>query len=421
MTTTVQPYRPQLADVQQARYLVNQVALRTPTTVNKNLSLQYQATIGLKREDLQIVRSYKLRGAYHKIATLSPTDIAQGIVCASAGNHAQGVAYACQQLQVQGSIFMPITTPQQKVTQVRLFGGSFVEIHLIGDTFDDSLEAAQAYCATQNACFIHPFDDPKIIEGQATIAYEILEDAAQSIDYLILPIGGGGLAAGVSSVFKLLSPKTTIIGVEPQGAPSMQQALNANKNITLEQIDKFVDGAAVKQVGNYTFDICQETLDEVLLVPEGLVCKTLLKLYNEEAMVVEPAGALSVAALELLGERIQNKQVVCLISGGNNDISRTEEIRERALLYEQLKHYFIVNFPQRAGALREFLIDVLGPKDDIVYFQYIKKNNRAKGPAMVGIELKNAKDLQPLIERMKTKHFFEQHLNHHPDLFHFLV
>jgi threonine dehydratase len=414
-------YRPQLSDVHQARYIVGKVALRTPTTISKNTSLRSAANVWYKREDLQVVRSYKLRGAFNKIASLSEEELANKVVCASAGNHAQGVAYACQQLQVKACIFMPVTTPQQKISQVRMFGGSFVEVRLFGDTFDDSLIAAQNYCKEQEASFIHPFDDPQIIEGQATLAYEILEDCSQSIDFLILPVGGGGLAAGVSSVFKTLSPNTKIIGVEPQGAPSMSLALDKGVATALTNIDKFVDGAAVKQVGHYTFDICKETLDEVLSVPEGLVCKTMLQLYNEEAMVVEPAGALSIAALELLGGQIKGKTVVCIVSGGNNDISRTEEIRERALLYEQIKHYFIVNFPQRAGALREFLVDVLGEQDDIVYFQYIKKNSRAKGPAMVGIELQHASDLEPLIKRMKAKKFFEQHLNHHPDLFHFLV
>jgi threonine dehydratase len=421
MKTTKTTYWPQLSDIKEARTTVAKVALRTPTSFSQNTSLKSSAKIWFKREDLQVVRSYKLRGAYNKIASLTKEELINGVVCASAGNHAQGVAYACQQLKVQGCIFMPLTTPQQKVNQVEMFGGAFVDVRLLGDTFDDSLVAAQYYCKEQLACFIHPFDDPKIIEGQATVAYEILEDCTEEIDYLILPIGGGGLAAGVSSVFKNLSPKTKIIGVEPEGAPSMSLALKEGEAKALAQIDKFIDGAAVKQVGQYTFDICKETLDAVITVPEGLVCKIMLELYNEEAMVVEPAGALSIAALELLKDEIKDKTVVCLVSGGNNDISRTEEIRERALLYEQIKHYFIINFPQRAGALREFLVDVLGEDDDIVYFQYIKKNNRAKGPAMVGIELKNPDDLNPLIERMKEKKFFEQHLNHHPDLFHFLV
>ncbi|MFT5647854.1 MAG: threonine dehydratase [Aureispira sp.] len=414
-------YKPALSDIKKARTLVNQVALHTPISYHKTIEAKYKAKIGFKREDLQVVRSYKLRGAYHKIASLSKQELAKGVVCASAGNHAQGVAYACQQLKTQGHIFMPISTPKQKVTQVRLFGGKFVHIQLIGNTFDDSLAMAKAYSKAQNACFIHPFDDPQVIEGQATVGLEILEDCTEPIDYLILPIGGGGLAAGVSTVFKALSPNTQIIGVEPQGAPSMSAALAKGSPCSLKLIDKFIDGAAVKQVGNYTFNICKETIDEMLVVSEGLICKTMLELYNEEGIIVEPAGALSISALHLLQDKIEGKNVVCLISGGNNDVSRMEEIQERALLYEELKHYFIVNFPQQKGALREFISTVLGPQDDIVYFQYIKKNNRATGPAMVGIEIRNRTDLPPLIHRMKSQNFFGQYLNQHPDLFHFLV
>lgn len=421
MKTSEMVYSPTLLAIQKAYGLVKKVALQTPISYHQTISARYGATIGLKREDLQVVRSYKLRGAYHKIASLSEQALQQGVVCASAGNHAQGVAYACQQLKINGVIFMPITTPQQKITQVKMFGGSFVDVRLLGETFDDSLVYAQEYCQQQQAAFIHPFDDPKIIEGQATIGLEILDACEQTIDYLILPVGGGGLAAGVSSVFKMLSPATKIIAVEPLGAASMALALEKGSVASLEQLDKFTDGAAVRQVGAYTFAICQEQLDEVLAVPEGLICQTMLQLYNEEAMVVEPAGALSIAALHLLQDRIKGKQVVCLVSGGNNDIARMEEVRERALLYQELKHYFIVNFPQREGVLREFLMHVLGPQDDIVYFQYIKKNNRLKGPAMVGIELRNRADLEPLVERMKEQKFFGQYLNNHPDLFHFLV
>lgn len=421
MQTTTSTYFPDLQDVRFARERLEQVALRTPTAFNQNLSKRYSASIWLKREDLQVVRSYKLRGAYNKIASLNSDELRKGVVCASAGNHAQGVAYACQKLKVHAHIFMPETTPKQKVAQVRMFGGSFVDVHLSGDTFDDSLAVAKSYCHTYQVAFIHPFDDPQIIEGQATIAYEILEDYPDKIDYLLLPVGGGGLAAGVSAVFKQLSPTTKIIAVEPEGAASLTEAFASDNTCELDKIDKFVDGAAVKKVGDITFGVCKDTIADVLTVPEGLICKTMLQLYNEEAMVVEPAGALTIAALELLGNTIEHKNVLCIVSGGNNDISRTEEIRERALLYEQLKHYFIINFPQRAGALKEFVAEVLGDSDDIVYFQYIKKNNRESGPAMVGIELASANDLAPLLERMKRRNFLEKHLNQHPGLFNFLV
>ncbi len=414
-------YYPSLEAVNAARKRLQSIALRTPTALNHNLSQKYGARIWLKREDLQVVRSYKLRGAYNKISGLSKQELQKGVVCASAGNHAQGVAFACQKLQVYARIFMPETTPKQKVAQVKMFGGSFVDVHLSGDTFDDSLLVAKSYCQKYQVAFIHPFDDPQIIEGQATIACEILDDCSDIIDYLLLPAGGGGLAAGVSAVFKYLSPTTKIIAVEPEGAASMTAAFRHQKATSIDTIDKFVDGAAVKKVGEVTFSVCKENIAEVLTVPEGLICRTMLQLYNEEAMVVEPAGALSIAALNLLGDRIHNKNVLCIVSGGNNDISRTEEIRERALLHEQLKHYFIINFPQRAGALKEFVADILGNNDDVVYFQYIKKNNREKGPAMVGIELENAADLAPLLERMKKRNFLEKHLNHHPGLFNFLV
>ncbi len=411
-------------DVNQVKEVASKLAdvvLRTPCTVNVNYSKKYEATIAFKREDLQVVRSYKIRGAFNKISSLTDVRREQGVVCASAGNHAQGVALACKMLSVLGTIFMPVTTPSQKVQQVKMFGGNQVEVILVGDTFDDSLEAAVAYCEQNNAVFIHPFDDDKIIEGQATVGLEILEDYQDKIDVLILPIGGGGLAAGVSSMFKQLSPDTQIIGVEPLGAPSMTKALQEKSVTVLDSIEKFIDGASVKVVGQRNFEICRNTVDRMLLVPEGLVCKTMLQLYNEEAMVVEPAGALSIAALELLQNEIKGKNVVCIVSGGNNDISRTEEIRERALLYEQKKHYFIINFPQRAGALREFLMQVLSPTDDIVYFQYMKRNNREKGPALVGIELKEAQDLDLLLVRMRNSGFLEKHLNQTPDLLHFLV
>ena len=420
-STKTQTYYPSLEVIRAARKRLASIAFRTPTTINHNLSQKFGATIWLKREDLQVVRSYKLRGAYNKISGLSDQDLKNGVVCASAGNHAQGVAYACQKLQVHARIFMPETTPKQKVAQVKMFGGSFVEVHLSGDTFDDSLLVAKSYCQKYQVAFIHPFDDPQIIEGQATIACEILDDCSDAIDYLLLPAGGGGLAAGVSAVFKYLSPATKIIAVEPEGAASLTAAFAQQKAVALDKVDKFVDGAAVKKVGDVTFGVCKENIAQVLKVPEGLICRTMLQLYNEEAMVVEPAGALSIAALHLLGDLIQNKKVLCIVSGGNNDISRTEEIRERALLHEQLKHYFIINFPQRAGALKEFVADILGDNDDIVYFQYIKKNNREKGPAMVGIELVNAANLAPLLERMKQRNFLEKHLNHHPGLFNFLV
>lgn len=397
------------------------VAYHTPFMHNLNLSEQYQASVYLKREDLQVVRSYKIRGAYHKISSLKPKQLVNGVVCASAGNHAQGVAYACHKLGIKGYIFMPIPTPKQKVKQVEMFGKNFVKIELVGDTFDDAYEEAMKFCQTHQSQFIPPFDDVKVIEGQGTVGYEMLLDAADPIDYLFLPVGGGGLAAGVGSYFKQISPETKIIGVEPEGAPAMKVSLERGENVVLERIDKFVDGAAVKKVGDLTFSICQQVLDDVITIPEGKVCDTILKLYNEEAIVVEPAGALAISALDFYKDKIKGKNVSCIVSGGNNDITRMEEIKERALLHNGLKHYFIIRFPQRAGALKEFVAEVLGPNDDITHFEYTKKNNREKGPAMVGIELQSGEDYVPLIQKMKDKKIAFEVLNDRFDLFNFLI
>ncbi|MDH5379776.1 MAG: threonine ammonia-lyase, partial [Cyclobacteriaceae bacterium] len=369
-------YYPALEDIHKAALRLRNVALKTPLMPNLFLSEEFGAEIMLKREDLQPVRSYKIRGAYNMISSLSKKQLENGVVCASAGNHAQGVAYACQKLKIRGWIYMPAPTPKQKIHQVKMFGKEFVEVILTGDTFDDSFAAASAFSEKNNVAFIHPFDDEKVIEGQGTIGLEILEDSDKKIDYLILPIGGGGLASGVSSVFKNLSPDTKIIGVEPAGAPAMFESIKQQTLVTLEKIDKFVDGAAVKKVGARTFEICKNNLDRVITVEEGKICSTILQLYNHDAIVVEPAGALTISALDQLSEEIKGKRVVCVVSGSNNDITRTEEIKERSLLYEGLKHYFIVKFPQRAGALKEFVEEVLGPDDDIVHFEYHKKTNR---------------------------------------------
>ena len=410
-----------LKDVRAAQERIKGVALHTPLMRNTNLSEASGAEVWLKREDLQPVRSYKLRGAYNKIASLGRDETRNGVVCASAGNHAQGVAFACSRLGIRATIFMPVTTPQQKVKQVKLFGKDNVEVVLRGDTFDEAFLEASAFSKEQQAVFIHPFDDADVVCGQGTVALELLAYATVPIDLLFVPIGGGGLAAGICSVFRELSPKTKIIGVEPAGAASMWTSLNAGVNTTLDHIDKFVDGAAVKRVGELNFAICKEGLDKVVLVPEGHVCSTILKLYNEEAIVVEPAGALAIAALDLYREQVRGKHVVCIVSGSNNDIVRTAEIRERSLLHEGLKHYFIVNFPQRPGALKEFVNTVLGPHDDITYFQFSQKNNRESGPAVVGIELKDRDGFAAIEARLKELRFTYQYLNDNPGLFTHLV
>jgi threonine dehydratase len=408
-------------NIQEASHILKDIAIRTPLMFNQQLSEQTGAKIWLKREDLQVVRSYKIRGAYHKIQSLSDEELANGIVCASAGNHAQGVAFACAKKKIKGTIFMPVPTPEQKVKQVKMFGKEYVDVRLVGDTFDDSFERAIGFCEAQNAAFIPPFDDPKIIEGQGTVGKEILEDAEAPIDYLIVPLGGGGLSSGIASYFAVLSPSTKVIGVEPAGAPAMKKSLERGEIVTLEKIDKFVDGASVKRVGDHTFAVCKEVLDRVVTVPEGKVCSTILQLYNEQAIVAEPAGALSVAALDSLKNEIKGKNVVCVISGSNNDITRTAEIKERSMLYEGLKHYFIVDFPQRAGALREFLNEVLGPDDDIAHFEYSKKTNREQGPALIGIEVKSKNDFEPLVQRMEKAKINFEYVNNQPHLFRFLI
>jgi len=410
-----------LEKIYKAQQSLKGVVEQTPLEFMKNFSERFQANIFFKREDLQIVRSYKIRGAYNKIQGLSKEELKNGIVCASAGNHAQGVAFACQKLKVLGTIFMPVTTPHQKIDQVKMFGGQFVDVRLFGDSFDDSQKAANEFCIVKKSTFVHPFDDLDVIAGQGTVGLEILSDSTKTIDYLFMPVGGGGLASGVSSVFKSLSPNTKIIGVEPKGAPSLTTSLKKGKNTTLEAIEKFVDGAAVKRMGDLTYEFCKDLLDDTDTICEGLICSTILKVYNENALVVEPAGALSIAALEKHKEQIKGKTIVCVVSGGNNDITRMEEMKERTLLYEGLKHYFIIKFPQRAGALKEFVVDVLGPNDDIAYFEYTKKHNRDKGPAVVGIELDKKEDFEPLVTRMKQKGFLGEYLNDNPQLFQFLI
>jgi len=408
-----------LDQIAASRRLKN-VVKHTPLEYNAGLSEKYECEIYLKREDLQVVRSYKLRGAYNMISQLTTEELGRGIVCASAGNHAQGVAYSCDKLGTLGVIFMPEITPKQKVRQTEMFGAGKIKIVLVGDTFDDCLAEALAYTKANNMTFVPPFDDYRIIEGQGTVGVEILEDLPDA-EVVIMPVGGGGLAAGTGSYLKQAQPSIELIGIEPEGAPSMVKALQKGEPVTLATIDRFVDGAAVKRVGSLTYQLCQEFLDEMLLVAEGKVCTTILKLYNEDAIVVEPAGALAVSVLDFVRDRIKGKKVVCVISGGNNDIDRMQEIKEKSLLYEGLKHYFIVSFPQRPGALKVFVNNVLGPHDDITRFEFIKKSNRENGPALVGIELKSADDYPSLLKRMEEHRFDIKELNSDPALFGYLV
>ncbi len=415
------PYFPTVEAIQFAAEKLQGIASKSPLEQHNRFSEEYNCTMLFKREDLQQVRSYKIRGAYNKISSLGSEDTKHGIVCASAGNHAQGVALSCQLLKIKGKIFMPAPTPNQKIEQVKMFGQGFVEVVLVGDTFDDSYHKALEECEQYNKPLVHPFNDPKVIEGQGTVGLEIIEQAKSPIDYIFIPVGGGGLASGLSSIVKALSPNTKIIGVEPAGAPSMSTSIEHGNVVQLDHIEKFVDGASVQRVGDLTFEICQKHLDVMTTVHEGKICQTILDMYNKDAIVAEPAGVMSIAALDDFREEIRGKTVVCLVSGSNNDITRTAEIKERALLYANLKHYFIIKFPQRPGALREFVVDMLGPQDDITHFEYTKKVNRENDVAVVGIQLKSQTDLQPLITKLKAHNFFGDYLNDKPELFQFLV
>lgn len=407
-------------DFAAAHHRLKKVVNRTPLTFNHNLSKKYHCNVFLKREDLQVVRSYKLRGAYNMMSLLPKEQLQRGVVCASAGNHAQGFAYSCKKLNAKGVVFMPIITPKQKISQTKMFGENFIEVKLVGDTFDDCAVAAKKYTGENRMTFIPPFDDYRIIEGQGTVGVEILEDQSD-IDYLFVPVGGGGLCAGVGTYFKTYSPKTTIIGVEPEGAPSMHEALKAGNPVTLTNIERFVDGASVKRVGELTFALCKEVLDDMHLVPEGKVCSTILKLYNEDAIVVEPAGAMSIAALDDYADMIKGKNIVCIVSGSNNDIDRMQEIKERSLQFEGLKHYFLISFAQRPGALKEFVNNVLGPTDDITRFEYMQKTNKENGPALVGVELQHRSDYDLLLQKMKDSNIGYSEINKNDQLFGYLI
>jgi threonine dehydratase len=410
----------QAMNVNAAAYALKSVALKTPLQFHRKLSEKFKAEIYIKREDLQVVRSYKIRGAYNLIQSLNEEQRNRGVVCASAGNHAQGVAFSCKHLNIKGVIYMPAITPKQKITQVKMFGGDNIEIVLIGDTFDECQVHALQYSSDNEMIFIPPFDHLKVIEGQGTVGKEILDELS-GIDYMFIPIGGGGLCAGVGQYFKTYSPQTKIVGVEPQGAPSMTEALKAGRPVVLDKIQRFVDGASVKKVGDLTFELTKDLITDMLLVPEGKVSSTILQLYNEDAIVAEPAGALTIASLDQYSDQIKGKKIVCILSGGNNDIDRMQEIKERSLLYEGLKHYFIVRFAQRPGALKEFVNHILGPNDDIVRFEFIQKHNKESGPALIGIEVKSKEDFDSLLKRMDAFKLNYTLVNQNENLFEYLV
>lgn len=401
-------------EVSKAYKVLQQVVERTPLDFDRYLSEKYGATIYLKRENMQKVRSFKIRGAYYAIHQLSDEEQKRGVVCASAGNHAQGVAFTCHEMKIPATIFMPVTTPQQKVGQVQFFGGSYVTIKLVGDTFDASAQAAQAFTKAEGMTFIDPFDDEDVQAGQGTVAYEIYEQAQEEgvvFDQIYVPVGGGGLISGVATYLKDVAPEIEILGVEASGARSMQAAFDQGRPIKLERIDKFADGIAVQKVGEKTFEVARKYVNKLVGVDEGLISETLIDMYSKQGIIAEPAGAASIAALEVMKDDIKGKNIVCIISGGNNDINRMQEMEERALIYDGVKHYFVVNFPQRPGALREFVNNILGPNDDITRFEYIKRANKGRGPVLIGITLGDKNDYQALVERLAA--FDSSYINLH--------
>ena len=386
-------------DVDDAAARLRAVIGPTPLQLNPRLSDALHGEVWVKREDLQPVRSYKIRGAYNLIAQLPDTDRAAGVVCASAGNHAQGVAFACQRLGVRGRVYLPGTTPRQKRDRVARLGREAVEVRVVGNTYDEAAAAARADAESTGATQVPAFDDPRTVAGQGTIAREILSQLADPPDVLVVPVGGGGLLAGALTYLREHAPSTRIVGVEPAGAASMAAAVGAGEPVDLGRLDPFVDGAAVRKVGAATFEAVRDSGVELVAVPEGRICVEMLALYQSDGIIAEPAGALSPSALDQLGIP-RNATTVCLLSGGNNDVSRYADIVERALIFEGRKHYFLVEFPQEPGALRRFLDDVLGPDDDITLFEYTKRSNRETGPALVGIELGSPDDLAALLKRM---------------------
>ena len=378
---------------------MRQLFLATPLQRNDHLSNVYEADIWLKREDLSPVRSYKLRGAFNAMGKQADKDV---FVCASAGNHAQGVAYVCRHLQKKGVIFMPVTTPEQKIRKTRLFGGAWVQVQLVGDYFDDTLRASQAYCAEVGGHFLSPFDDPDVIEGQATVTYEMLEQLGRSPDVFVVPVGGGGLSSSARRLLSERASETEIFYVEPSGGKSLAAAVQAGAPIALAQVDTFVDGAAVAKMGVNTFAALKGIdADHVLDIPEDRICTTILDMLNTEGIVLEPAGALALDALKDLKDKIKGKTVVCVSSGGNFDFERLPEVKERAQRYAGVKKYFILRLPQRPGALKDFL-GLLGPDDDIARFEYLKKSARNFGTVLLGIETSKPENFALLSERLEA-------------------
>lgn len=407
--------------IDEAAARLEDVSTRTPLERNERLSELVAGEVWLKREDRQVVRSYKLRGAYNLIAQEQDRARSTGVVCASAGNHAQGVAWACRALDIPARIYLPRTTPRQKRDRIAGLGGSLVSVVVVGDTYDDAHEEAVRDAAGSGAILVPAFDDPRTIAGQGTVAREIVDQLGRAPDRVVVPVGGGGLLAGMATWLRATHPGVEVVGVEPAGAASMSAALAAGHPVTLTEIDGFVDGAAVRTVGEVTFPLVRDHASRVTVVQEGRVCSEMLALYQHDGLVVEPAGALATAALGDSVVPAPGEVTVCVVSGGNNDVSRYSEIIERSLVHEGLKHYFLVEFPQEPGALRRFLEEVLGPDDDISLFEYVKRNNRETGPALVGIELGRPGDLEALLGRMAASPLNARRIEPDDPLFRFLT
>lgn len=409
------------AGVEAAAETLGPVVRRTDLELSPRLSGLTGTSVFLKRENRQITRSYKVRGAFHLISGLGDEARRQGVVCASAGNHGQGVAWSCARLGISGRVYVPGNTPRQKRERILTLGEGRVELVVEGSTYDAAGQAARADAERTGAVFVHPFDDARTILGQGTLAAEVVDQLDRPLHTIVVPVGGGGLVGGIALWLRERRPGVRIIGVEPAGAASMTAALAAGGPVALETVDTFVDGAAVGTVGTLTYPLVRDLVDEVVTVDPGAVCTEMLDLYQVEGIITEPAGAMASTVARDLTDVPPDEAVVCVVSGGNNDVSRYGEILERSLIHRGLRHYFLVSFPQEPGALRHFLADVLGERDDIVVFDYVKKNNRETGPALVGIEIDQPSDLGPLLARMERSPLTIDQVSPGSPLFTFLM
>ncbi|MET7997233.1 threonine ammonia-lyase IlvA [Amycolatopsis sp. NPDC005232] len=407
--------------VEQAAERLTGVVTRTPLEPNARLSSRVDARVWLKREDQQTVRSYKIRGAYNFIVQLDEATRSRGVVCASAGNHAQGVAYACRRLGANGRVYVPGTTPRQKRERIATLGGAHIEVIVVGETYEDAFAAANDDAQRTGATLVPAFDDPRTVAGQGTVALEVVEQLGFVPDVLVVPVGGGGLLAGIATWVRERHPEIRVVGVEPAGAMCMAAALEAGKPVRIDAVDSFVDGAAVREAGGVTYPLVRDSGAELTSVPEGAVCTEMLAMYQADGVIAEPAGALASAALGTTVLVEPEQTVVCIVSGGNNDVSRYSEILERSLMHEGLKHYFLVSFPQEPGALRRFLDEILGPEDDVARFEYVKRNNRELGPALIGIEIPRPAELPGLLKRLEASPLQVEQVEPGSPLFHFLL